>query len=357
MPKSLYCTTDVISYETGGGAATVNELEALKSVSDVAMVISRDDILPAKYHQPPSPFLEDYFALQMVKGKHFDIAHFYSGCFTETINYLRHRGVRVSFTVAAHDRHVSIEEFHRLGLEYPYHHVSDDNLFMTYTEGIRMANIVFTQSGKSIPVLQNDVRYKGRIEVVPGGIIWPKEVKPLPKLMDPKLMDAAYIGAVGPDKGLIYLLKAWSQLDYKDCKLILAGGGTENLEPFIKQVADGGQFQLLGRVPDVAGVYNSCAIYIQPSVSEGFALEIPEAMSYGRAVIASEGAGASEIIKDGVDGLRAPIRDPQAIAERIDWLKRHPELISEIGQKAQEKAKDYTWEKAREKYANIFSKL
>lgn len=336
--------------ETGGGAATVTELAALREVSDVALVLASDEFAPWREKVGDSPFLEDYFALEQIKGIHFDLAHFYGGSFTQTIRCLKERGTKVSFMVAAHDRRVSIEEFHRLGMEYPFNHVSDDRLFEIYTEGCRLADIVLSQSHRSARILKS-MGCK-RVKVVPGGITLPENVKPIPDNFD-----VAYIGATGPDKGLLYLIQAWGMLDYPDSRLVLAGWGTESLGTFVRQVANKGNFALLGRVPDVADVYNNCTIYVQPSVSEGFGLEIPEAMSYGRVVIAAEGAGAAELIEDGVSGFVVPIRDPKAIADKIDWCKRNRQKLPEMGERAKMKASNYTWDKIRKKYAGIFSSI
>jgi len=348
--NSLYCTADMIGTETGGGLVTKNELEALRSVSDVELILSRDNIAPELFKQPDSPFLFDYFALQQVQNRHFDLAHFYSGCFTETAKFLKEQGTKVSYTVAAHDRHLSIEEFHRLGLEYPFHHISDDRLFEIYTEGYRLGDLVIAPSRGSTVILES--MGCRNVKVIPHGINLPKKVQPIPENFD-----VAYVGAVGPDKGLLYLIEAWGMLNYPDSRLILAGWGTETLEPFIRQISDKGNFALLGRVPDVADVFNACSIYIQPSVTEGFGIEILEAMSCSRPVIASEGAGAAELITDGENGFVVPIRKPQAIAEKIDWLKNHRAEMFEMGQRAGRKAKKFTWDRIRDRYGKLYSSL
>ncbi|MBU0777976.1 glycosyltransferase family 4 protein [Patescibacteria group bacterium] len=347
--NSLYCTADKISMETGGGAATVNELEALRSVSDVELVIEGDSI-PCRFQQPESPFLHDYFALEQIADKHFDIAHFYSGTFTLTVRHLKNKGTKISYMVPAHDRRLSIEEFLKLGLHYPFAHIKDDYLFSIFTEGHRLADIVLSQSHRGAEILK--AMGCKRVEVVPGGIVWPKKVKPIPNRFD-----VAYLGVIGPDKGLVYLIQAWGMLNYSDSRLILAGAGTETLDGLIRNFTDKGDFILLGRVEDVADVYNNCSVYIQPSVTEGFGLEIPEAMSYGRPVITTEGAGAKDCITEGVDGFIVPIRDPRAIADRIDFLKKNPDKMVAMGQRAREKAKNYTWDKIRAKYINVWEEL
>ena len=348
---SLYCTVDKIAIGTGGGIVTTNELQALRSVSEVTLILSHDNIAPAVFKQPGSPFLYDYFALEQVQGKHFDLAHFYSGCFSQTIRHLKEHGAKVSYTVAAHDRRLSIEEFQRLGLEYPFHHISCDTLWNIYIEGVRLADVVIAPSRKSAEVLKSDVGCKN-VVVIPHGCVLPERVNPIPERFD-----VAYLGAGGPDKGLMYLIQAWGMLNYPDSRLILAGLGTEDLEPFIQQITDKGNFVLLGRVPDVADVYNTCSVYVQPSVSEGFGLEILEAMSYSRPVIASEGAGASELIEDGVTGFVVPIRNAGAIAKQIEWFKSNQDKIPEMGQRAGSKARNYTWAKIQVIYAQIWREL
>ena len=349
--KALYCTSDKISMDSGGGAATVNELEALRSVSDDVFVLSRDNINPELFKQSPeSPFLWDYFALQQVKDKHFDLAHFYSWTFTQTVSWLKAHGTKVSYMIAAHDRKISVDEFHQLGMEYPYHHISDDKLFEIYSEGYRLADVVLSQSTAGANFLKS-IGCKN-VKVVPGGIIWPKEVKPIPEKFR-----VGYTGAYGPDKGVRYLIETWSLLNYSDAELVLSGMDTKMLEPFVRTFAKQGNFILPGRVANVADFYNGISVYVQPSVTEGFGLEVPEAMSYGRPVIVTKGVGAKDCVTDSEQGFVVPIRSPEAIAEKIEWLRKNPEKIVEMGQRARRKARKYTWNRVRQMYARVFLKL
>ena len=350
MAKSLYCTSDLIGTSTGGGIVTFNELEALKCVSDEVFILSAKELSPSKFRQPESPFLYDYFALSQIKNKHFDLAHFYSGTFSNTISWLKSRGTKVCCTIAAHNRKVSIEEFGRLGLEYPFHHIKDDDLWSIYFEGCSLANVIIAPSKLSADFL----RAEGckNVVVIPHGYTMPDKVEPIPEKFD-----VAYLGVFGPDKGLVYLIQAWSMLNYNDSKLILAGRGTEQLEPMIRGLVNQGEFCLLGFVENRSEVFNAASVMIQPSVCEGFGIPVVEAMAHGRPVIATEGAGASELIDNGINGFVVPIRDPRAIADKIDYLKRNPNKVKEMGKNARRKSKDYTWDKIRRKYIEIFSSL
>jgi len=346
--RSLYCTADIIGTETGGGVVTYNELEALRSVSQVELVLSQANITPAKFLQPDSPFIYDFFALEQIRDKHFDLAHFYSWTFSHTVSWLKSQGTKVTYTIAAHDRKLTVEEFERLGLEYPFHHIKDDDLWQIYSEGYRLADMVIAPSKRSAEFLKSEGCRK--VVIIPHGVNLPKEVKPIPERFD-----VSYLGAVGPDKGLVYLIQAWAMLNYPDSRLILAGGGTETLEPFIRHFTDKGQFVLLGRVPNISEVYNAGSVAVFPSVTEGFGIGILEAIAHGRPVIASQGAGASDLVEDGITGFVVPIRDPQAIAQKIDWLKKNRNKIPEMGQRARKKARKFTWGKIRKRYAELFT--
>jgi glycosyltransferase involved in cell wall biosynthesis len=166
-----------------------------------------------------------------------------------------------------------------------------------------------------------------------------------------------YLGAIGADKGLMYLIHAWSILNYSDSTLIFAGSQSQMVPQFINKYANGGKYHIMGYVQHPADLYNKCSVYVQPSATEGFGMEIVEAMSYGRPVIVSDGTGASDCVTDGVDGFVVTKKNPVAIAEKIDWFKNHPKELKEIGVNAREKSFKYSWEKSKEKYVALWLSL
>ena len=112
----------------------------------------------------------------------------------------------------------------------------------------------------------------------------------------------------------------------------------------------GGNVQILGFVESVSDFYDECSVYVQPSVSEGFGIEILEAMAHGRPVIASVGAGGADAIDDGVDGFKVPIRSPQAISEKIEWFRKNPDALRAMGESARRKAQGYSWDRIKPSY-------
>ena len=70
-----------------------------------------------------------------------------------------------------------------------------------------------------------------------------------------------------------------------------------------------------------------------PSLAgESFGMVLTEAFAAGTPVIASEIAGYSDVVTDGVDGILVPPADPQRLAEELQRLYLEPERRLRDGQ-------------------------
>ena len=86
---------------------------------------------------------------------------------------------------------------------------------------------------------------------------------------------------------------------------------------------------------NVDRVYRALDIAVHASSrQEPFGRTIAEAMSTGRPVVVSRGAGAAELFVDGVDALGTPARDPEALAEALQSLILSPHRREELGKAA-----------------------
>jgi len=68
-------------------------------------------------------------------------------------------------------------------------------------------------------------------------------------------------------------------------------------------------------------------------------------------VITTPHTAGPDIIKDGVEGFIVPIRDAEALAERIEWCYRNPDQLAEMGRAARKRAEELSWELYRERLA------
>lgn len=350
---NLYLTADDIGTPTGGGVVTKHECLALDDFKDRGElgILSRREL-----GQQPDPWgwdEEAYRRIAVSPGgfEKYKLAHVYSGSFSWTVRTLHCVGCKVAYTIAAHDREISRREHEQLGLGFPYTHLTVPHLWDRYIDGYRAADVIVCPG--TVPAAT--VRAYGsafatkRIEIIPHGCDLPVSVAPLPSRFV-----VGYLGAVGPDKGLRYLFEAWKQLNYKDATLLL--GGRESDGPLAKElirVFGGGNIQTVGWVENVSDFYNQCSLYVQPSATEGFGIEVLEAMAHGRPALCSDAAGAADVVPE---GCVFKARDVEALAERIEEAMG-AENLAEFGLICRNLAGHFTWDKIRERYIQLWESM
>ncbi len=346
----LYITNDRIGIESGGGWVTKNERDALAEQSEIIWM-DWGILGPLASKIPNGVFAPDISCassvLDLLDTYKFDIAHFYSGSFPSTVDLLRRSGTKVTYTVAAHDPEISREEHLKLGMDFEYPHLKDQKLFRYYTECFRQSDVVVCPSKKSARIMES-FGCKKTI-VINHGIMNPSvQFSPYPKDFR-----VGYLGQMGPDKGLMYLMMATKATGHQ----LVVGGNQFELGIEIWRKFGGGSTDFKGFVRSPSDLYNECTVYCQPSATEAWGIEVLEAMAHGRAVICSEGAGASESITDGVDGFIVPPRDSEAIADRLRYLQKNLDIAATMGQKAMRTAFNFGWQNIRKQYIDMWRQV
>lgn len=160
----------------------------------------------------------------------------------------------------------------------------------------------------------------------------------------------------GPIKGLQYLLKAWSELDFKKARLVVCGKMGEEAKELIKRY-DGTlkNVDFTGYVPDPAAYFQTASVLVFPSVVEGFGKVVLEAMASGRPVIATP--IPRPIIREGIDGFYIRPRSVQDIKERMRYFYDHPSEVVRMGANASEQAQKFTWERFSQQIADIVEEI
>jgi glycosyltransferase involved in cell wall biosynthesis len=88
-----------------------------------------------------------------------------------------------------------------------------------------------------------------------------------------------------------------------------------------------------GRVPEVMAFYaGALAGVIMSTHGEGFSNSIMEYMICGLPVVCSDEGGSRELVIDGMTGFVIPPGDAAALAERLSWLRGHPEAARAMGE-------------------------
>ena len=83
-------------------------------------------------------------------------------------------------------------------------------------------------------------------------------------------------------------------------------------------------------------IYNSAAIFIATSWSEGWGLVVGEAMMCGCAVACTDNNGYKEMAIDGTTALLSPIKNPTALAQNFIRLIENDPLRLELSERGNE---------------------
>jgi len=82
---------------------------------------------------------------------------------------------------------------------------------------------------------------------------------------------------------------------------------------------------------ELATRFHQCTAFVFPSIEEGFARVIVEAMAAGLPIVASHESGATTLVQDGVEGFIIRPRDPEQIADAMLKLAQDVALNRRMG--------------------------
>jgi glycosyltransferase involved in cell wall biosynthesis len=162
--------------------------------------------------------------------------------------------------------------------------------------------------------------------------------KPMDSAGPRKTFRVCFAGRVELAKGVVYLLQAWKKLSLSDAELVMVGEVAAEMTPLVGEYATA-SVRLEGYLPAnrLAEAYRETDVFAFPSVNEGLARVLLEAMASGLPVVATNCSGAEDCVTPGVDGTVVPARDVDALAEALLWHYKNREATRAMGKAARAK--------------------
>jgi len=165
-----------------------------------------------------------------------------------------------------------------------------------------------------------------------------------------------YVGARKINKNIDGILAAYalySQKNAKQLPLVLTGEMDKKLSKLVKKYGISEKVICVGAITDaeLPLLYNSAALFLSPSLYEGFGLPHLEAMACGIPVIASNVSSLPEIMGEG--GLLVDPKNSNAIARAIEKVLSDRHLGKELISRGLEKAKHYSWKTCARKTLEV----
>ncbi len=196
-------------------------------------------------------------------------------------------------------------------------------------------------------LIKHNIKEK-RIEVLLNGIDLSKYQNLNIKTLDgeeKKDFTFVFIGRLNHQKGVDILLKAFASV--KNSKLIIVGDGAEKeqLAGLSKELKIEERVKFLGVRKDIPKILSYSDCFVLPSRYEGFGIVVLEAMAAGKPIIVSNFAAASEMIKDGYNGIIFPIENIDALAKKMSVIAVEKKQGEYLMKNAQNDSKNFSIQK------------
>ena len=198
--------------------------------------------------------------------------------------------------------------------------------------------------------------FGGDYRIVPNGVDI-ESATPAPHSQGDELR-LLFVGRAEERKGLPVLLTAFEALvEHVPSRLTVVGADPEEVSRRISNPEVASRVDILGKVSD--GVLwrqlGEADVLVAPSLAgESFGMVLIEAMASGTPPVASNIAGYSDVVTDGVDGVLVPPADPQALAEELQRLWHEPERRAAMGEAGRESAQRYAWPHVAEEVKSVY---
>jgi glycosyltransferase involved in cell wall biosynthesis len=174
---------------------------------------------------------------------------------------------------------------------------------------------------------------------------------------------ALYVGNVKPHKNVERLIDAFHQVrksGLDDLRLVVIGDELSkyaSLRRAVHRYNLHKYVRFLGFLPDdlLAIVYRLAAVFVFPSLYEGFGLPPLEAMASGTPVVTSNVSSLPEVTGDAA--LLVDPTSPEAIADGIRRVLTEPELAATLRARGRARATQFSWERSVRQIRDIYMEV
>jgi len=172
-----------------------------------------------------------------------------------------------------------------------------------------------------------------------------------------------YIGRLSGEKGILNFVKAIPEIlkEKNDLEFLIGGDGQlrDEIEKYVSENNLNDKVKLAGWIPheNLPDYLNELKLVVLPSFTEGLPNIMLEAMACGTPVLATPVGAISDVIKDEETGFIMKDNSPECIARNVIRALNHSNL-EQVAQNARALVeKEFTFEKAVERYRKILDDL
>lgn len=186
--------------------------------------------------------------------------------------------------------------------------------------------------------------------IVPYGIVPAPEaaIRPFPAAAPPETLTVLFVGRLEKRKGIADLFAAIPTVlsHVPNARFTIVGADNSRQDGFQKQHGVNYETYFRQKHPQSApyvtftgavsdaelqGHYQSCDLFVAPSLYESFGLIYLEAMNYAKPVVGCSAGGVPEVVDHESDGLLVDPGSPEQLASAIIRLLQSPTALRQMG--------------------------
>jgi glycosyltransferase involved in cell wall biosynthesis len=166
------------------------------------------------------------------------------------------------------------------------------------------------------------------------------------------------LGRLNLRKNLLRVVEAFERLARPGLQLVIGGVADSHSDVLAKRLQDSPSRAAIRRVgfiaaADLPAVLSAAAVFVYPSLFEGFGLPPLEAAACGAPVIASNVTALPEVLGDGA--LLVDPTDTEAVATALERTLTDGELRAELRRRGLQRAAQFTWDAAAQRTLAAYS--
>jgi glycosyltransferase involved in cell wall biosynthesis len=178
---------------------------------------------------------------------------------------------------------------------------------------------------------------------------------------------ALYFGGFDLRKNVPRIIRAYAQLPpaLRERYQLVVAGRLHHLghplypdpRPLVHELGLNGQVVFTGQIreQDKAPLYSGATTFLFPSLYEGFGMPVLEAMACGTPVLTSNTSALPEVA--GEAGVLVDPQSEAAIAEALGHLLEDDRFRRELGERALERSRFFTWQQVAEQTVEVYRQV
>ena len=236
---------------------------------------------------------------------------------------------------------------------------------MRFSNRRKRVKVIFQNQEDRNLFLQHGVVNESQVEFIKGSGVNLNEFKYVPE-PESETLKVVFTARMVKEKGVIELIEAAERLrkEYEGrVEFWLCGRLAVNADAISKEELESrcseGYIKWLGFQKDIKTILEQCHIMAFPSYyREGVPKSLIDVCAVGRPIVTTNSIGCKDVVDDGVNGFLVPIKDSEALADKLRILIEDKDLRVKMGKASREKAEqEFAIEKVIQKHLDIYNQI